>query len=133
MLNDSFSFRFLLLFSYFFLIFIYTLIRETNGNRTLYRTMACSGNGAYDCLTNEMEKCKSFPFCCFFLFLSFSRVPQAVSSVLALTHNIQVAHLAFHWIRIYLAHVPGQMREQKGITWRILGYTARVMRAGAYL
>lgn len=32
----------------------------------------------------------------------------------ALTHNIQVAHLAFHWIRIYLAHVPGKRRKKRG-------------------
>lgn len=62
--------------------------------------MACSGNGAYDCLTNEMEKGKSFPFFC----VATRRSSLVFCS--ALTHNIQVAHLAFHWIRIYLAHVP---------------------------
>lgn len=55
-LNENFLFGFSLVF---LLIFIHTLIRE-NGNRTLDRTMACSGNGAYDCLTNEMEKEKVF-------------------------------------------------------------------------
>lgn len=43
----------------------------------------------------------------------------------ALTHNIQVAHLAFHWIRIYLAHVPGKRRKKEE-------HHRMVMQAGSY-
>lgn len=73
-LDANFSFGSSLVF---LLIFIYTLICE-NGNRTLDRTMACSGNGAYDCLTNEMEKEKVF------LFFAWQLIAQALSSVLHL-------------------------------------------------